>query len=126
MLPTAVPRSRQGALSYEPRWYGLRSIIFHDGDEVEIGSRNERPMTRYFPEIVEALKANMSERCVGQRRDHRHGREATRVRGPSAANPPRCKSREEIGVAANALRTRSLGHPRRPPRARSGAERPSG
>ena len=40
--------------SYEPKWDGFRSICFHDGDEVELGSRNERPMTRYFPEIVAA------------------------------------------------------------------------
>src|SRR5664279_452700 len=49
---------------YEPKWDGFRSIIFRDGDEVEIGSRNERPMTRYFPEVVTALKANIPERCV--------------------------------------------------------------
>jgi ATP-dependent DNA ligase len=49
---------------YEPKWDGFRSIIFRDGDEVEIGSRNERPMTRYFPEIVEAVLANFPERAV--------------------------------------------------------------
>src|SRR5256885_3243047 len=49
---------------YEPKWDGFRSIIFRDGDEVEIGSRNGKPMTRYFPEIVEAVKANFPERCV--------------------------------------------------------------
>ncbi|GAB3444984.1 ATP-dependent DNA ligase [Actinophytocola sediminis] len=49
---------------YEPKWDGFRSIIFRDGDDVEIGSRNERPMTRYFPEIVEAVKANLPSRCV--------------------------------------------------------------
>jgi ATP-dependent DNA ligase len=49
---------------YEPKWDGFRSIIFRDGDEVEIGSRNERPMTRYFPEVVEAVKANLPSRCV--------------------------------------------------------------
>ena len=37
---------------YEPKWDGFRSIVFRDGDEVEIGSRKERPMTRYFPEAV--------------------------------------------------------------------------
>src|ERR671924_492355 len=41
---------------YEPKWDGFRSIVFRDGDEVEIGSRKERPMTRYFPEVVEAVK----------------------------------------------------------------------
>jgi len=49
---------------YEPKWDGFRSIVFRDGDEVEIGSRNERPMTRYFPEIVAAVKASLPERCV--------------------------------------------------------------
>jgi ATP-dependent DNA ligase len=51
-------------MSFEPKWDGFRSIVFRDGDEVEIGSRNERPMTRYFPEVVEALRANVPERCV--------------------------------------------------------------
>ncbi len=64
MLAKSVPSIPTGALSYEPKWDGFRSIIFRDGDEVEIGSRNERPMTRYFPEIVEAVKANLPERCV--------------------------------------------------------------
>ena len=41
---------------YEPKWDGFRSIVFRDGDEVEIGSRGERPMTRYFPEIVAAVR----------------------------------------------------------------------
>ncbi len=49
---------------YEPKWDGFRSIIFRDGDEVEIGSRNERPMTRYFPEIVTAVRANFPTRAV--------------------------------------------------------------
>jgi ATP-dependent DNA ligase len=49
---------------YEPKWDGFRSIVYRDGDEVEIGSRNERPMTRYFPEVVEAVLANLPERAV--------------------------------------------------------------
>jgi ATP-dependent DNA ligase len=49
---------------YEPKWDGFRSIIFRDGDEVEIGSRKERPMTRYFPEIVDAVLANFPLRAV--------------------------------------------------------------
>ena len=53
-----------GGLSYEPKWDGFRSIIFRDGDDLEIGSRNEKPMTRYFPELVAALKENLPPRCV--------------------------------------------------------------
>ena len=50
--------------SYEPKWDGFRSICFRDGDEVELGSRNERPMTRYFPELVAAVTAELPQRCV--------------------------------------------------------------
>jgi ATP-dependent DNA ligase len=63
MLAKAVPDIPAGA-SYEPKWDGFRSVVFRDGDEVEIGSRNERPMTRYFPELVEAFRAELPERCV--------------------------------------------------------------
>jgi ATP-dependent DNA ligase len=49
---------------YEPKWDGFRSVIFRDGDEVEIGSRNGRPMTRYFPEVVEAALGNLPARAV--------------------------------------------------------------
>jgi len=49
---------------YEPKWDGFRAVVFRDGDDVEIGSRNERPLTRYFPELPDALRANLPERCV--------------------------------------------------------------
>src|ERR1044072_9379410 len=49
---------------YEPKWAAFRSIAVRGGDEVEIGSRKERPMTRYFPEVVEAVKASFPERAV--------------------------------------------------------------
>src|SRR5436190_15276030 len=64
MLAKAVDEIPTGAFSYEPKWDGFRSIVFRDDDEVEIGSRNERPMTRYFPEVVEAIRANLPARCV--------------------------------------------------------------
>ena len=64
MLAKSVKEIPDGQLSYEPKWDGFRSIIFRDGDEVEIGSRNERPMTRYFPEVVAAALANLPDRCV--------------------------------------------------------------
>jgi ATP-dependent DNA ligase len=64
MLAKPVKKIPTGEMSYEPKWDGFRSIIFRDGDDVEIGSRNERPMTRYFPELVEAVKANFPSRCV--------------------------------------------------------------
>jgi ATP-dependent DNA ligase len=63
MLAKAVPTIPPGN-SYEPKWDGFRSIVFKDGDEIEIGSRNERPMTRYFPELVAAFRTELPERCV--------------------------------------------------------------
>src|SRR4051794_40323111 len=63
MLAKSV-RSIPPDASYEPKWDGFRSICFRDRDDVELGSRNERPMTRYFPELVDAMKAELPERCV--------------------------------------------------------------
>lgn len=53
-----------GGQLYEPKWDGFRSIIFRDGDRVEIGSRNERPMGRYFPEVVEGVLESFPRRAV--------------------------------------------------------------
>jgi ATP-dependent DNA ligase len=63
MLAKAV-RDIPPGMHYEAKWDGFRTIVFRDGEEVELGSRNERPMTRYFPELVESLKANLPQRCV--------------------------------------------------------------
>lgn len=49
---------------YEPKWDGFRAIVFRDGDSVEIGSRNTKPMQRYFPEVVEAVLSYLPDRCV--------------------------------------------------------------
>ncbi|MFI5054273.1 MAG: ATP-dependent DNA ligase, partial [Acidimicrobiia bacterium] len=54
----------EGAYLYEPKWDGFRAIVFRNGDDLEIGSRNERPLTRYFPELPDVLRANLPERCV--------------------------------------------------------------
>src|SRR5215218_6963879 len=64
MLAKSVPEIPSGSMSYEPKWDGFRAIVFRDGDEVEIASRNERPMTRYFPEVADAVRAHLPERCV--------------------------------------------------------------
>jgi bifunctional non-homologous end joining protein LigD len=64
MLAKSVKTMPEGDLLYEPKWDGFRSIVFRSGDRVEIGSRNEKPMTRYFPEVVKAVKAHLPDRCV--------------------------------------------------------------
>ncbi|WP_344772007.1 ATP-dependent DNA ligase [Nocardioides panacisoli] len=53
-----------GGLSFEPKWDGFRCIVFKDGDEVELASRNTKPLTRYFPELEEAARAQLPDRCV--------------------------------------------------------------
>src|ERR1051325_5612775 len=72
LLPPVKPMLAKAAtklptddgLYYEPKWDGFRCIVFRDGDEVELGSRNERPLTRYFPEVVEAVKKALPKQCV--------------------------------------------------------------
>ena len=64
MLAKAVKTMPEGDLLYEPKWDGFRCIVFRDGDEVELSSRGERPLTRYFPELVEAVKRELPARCV--------------------------------------------------------------
>jgi ATP-dependent DNA ligase len=53
-----------GGVLYEPKWDGFRCIVFRDGDEVELASRNTKPLTRYFPEVVEAVRAELPDRVV--------------------------------------------------------------
>lgn len=53
-----------GVWSYEPKWDGFRALVFRDGDEVMLQSRNGRELGRYFPELVEALRDELADRCV--------------------------------------------------------------
>lgn len=67
MLAKAVPTvpepdSVRGGLRYEPKWDGFRGIVTVDGDDVEIGSRGAKPLTRYFPELVEAFRTQLGGR----------------------------------------------------------------
>jgi ATP-dependent DNA ligase len=49
---------------FEPKWDGFRTLVFRDGDEVLLQSRDEKPMNRYFPELVAPLTATLPARCV--------------------------------------------------------------
>src|SRR3954471_1507342 len=75
MLPLEAPVAPQLAKSakdlphgdewrYEPKWDGFRTIAFREGDEVHLQSRNGKPMNRYFPEVVEQVKAISADRVV--------------------------------------------------------------
>jgi ATP-dependent DNA ligase len=49
---------------YEPKWDGFRALVFRDGDEITLQSRDLKPLNRYFPELIEALRRHLPERCV--------------------------------------------------------------
>lgn len=60
----SLPAAEPGELWFEPKWDGFRAVVFRDGAEVEIGSRNQRPLTRYFPELAGPLRERLPQRCV--------------------------------------------------------------
>ena len=57
-----LPQSR-GWL-FEPTWDGFRSLVFRDGDEVRIQSKSSKPLERYFPDVVAAVRALPAKRFV--------------------------------------------------------------
>ncbi len=63
MLAKSAARIPPG-MQYEGKWDGFRAIVFRDGDEVEVGSRTGKPLTRYFPEVVQAVREALPPRCV--------------------------------------------------------------
>ena len=65
MLSTAADRLPEGdGWQFEPKWDGFRTLVFRDGDELLLQSRDLKPMNRYFPELVEPLMQGLPERCV--------------------------------------------------------------
>jgi ATP-dependent DNA ligase len=65
MLSTAADALPRGeGWLFEPKWDGFRTIVFRDGDDISMQSRDEKPMNRYFPELVAPLAASLPERCV--------------------------------------------------------------
>ena len=65
MLAASVPRIPEAdGYAFEPKWDGFRVLAAWDGDEVELGSRGAKPLTRYFPELVEALPRALPGPCV--------------------------------------------------------------
>src|SRR4029079_18046861 len=55
---------RGGAWIFEPKWDGFRALVFRDADEVLIQSRDEKPLNRYFPELIEPLLKQLPSRCL--------------------------------------------------------------
>jgi ATP-dependent DNA ligase len=63
-IPAQAETDVGPAYVYEPKWDGFRAIVYRDGDEVRIDSRNTKPMDRYFPDVVAAVREALPERCV--------------------------------------------------------------
>jgi ATP-dependent DNA ligase len=59
---TELPEA--GDWIFEPKWDGFRALVFRDGDEIFIQSRDEKPLNRYFPELIESLRSSLPSRCV--------------------------------------------------------------
>jgi ATP-dependent DNA ligase len=53
-----------GTWIFEPKWDGFRALVFRDRDEIEIQSRDEKPLNRYFPELLDTLRSQLPARCV--------------------------------------------------------------
>src|SRR3954452_14660510 len=49
---------------FEPKWDGFRTLVFRDGDEILLQSRDEKPLNRYFPELLGPLRAQLPEQCI--------------------------------------------------------------
>jgi ATP-dependent DNA ligase len=64
MLAKSAAKVPAGDYLYEPKWDGFRCLVFRDGDEVVLGSRGGKELGRYFPELVESLKAALPDKCV--------------------------------------------------------------
>src|SRR5215468_8936557 len=65
MLALSVKEIPTGdGMTYEPKWDGFRCIVFRDGDEVELASRGGKTLTRYFPEVIDQVRAQLPARCV--------------------------------------------------------------
>jgi ATP-dependent DNA ligase len=58
------PADFPAGLGFEPKWDGFRCLVFRDGDDIELGSRTTKPMGRYFPEVIDALREQLPDRCV--------------------------------------------------------------
>ncbi|MDH6196522.1 ATP-dependent DNA ligase [Mycobacterium frederiksbergense] len=60
---TKVPDD-ENSWSYEPKWDGFRALVFRDRDELVLQSRNGKELGRYFPELLDALRDELADRCV--------------------------------------------------------------
>ena len=105
--------------AYEPKWDGFRCIVFRDGKEIELGSRNERPLTRYFPDLIEPLRAALPDGAVVDGEIVIKTDDGPGLRPAVVADPPGREPRRDA-------RRGDTGRVRRLRPARRGQARPAG
>jgi ATP-dependent DNA ligase len=106
MLAKLARELPHGDYLYEPKWDGFRALVFRDGGEVDIRSRNDRPLARYFPEIVAAVLA-----LPEADRSRRRARRLRRLPCAAGAAAPRALARR--GAAHEDARVVRRVRPRR-------------
>src|ERR1700681_4690601 len=89
----------EGTWIFEPKWDGFRALVFRDGDEILIQSRDEKSLNRYFPELLQPLRSELPARCVldgeiGLAQDSRLDSEALQLRIHPAASRVKLLSQE--------------------------------
>ena len=85
---------------FEPKWDGFRALVFRDGDEILIQSRDEKPLNRYFPELVEPLRSQLPAALRARRRNRHRQEWRARFRG-APAPPASGRVAGEASVPAN-------------------------
>jgi ATP-dependent DNA ligase len=126
MLARLARELPRGLYAYEPKWDGFRCLAFRDGDDVDLRSRHDRPLSRYFPEVVAALRRIPESRFVldgelvnaGQRFDFaalmsRLHPSASRVARLSAETPAAYVAFDLLAVADERLTARPFAERRR-------------
>jgi ATP-dependent DNA ligase len=86
---------------FEPKWDGFRALVFRDGDEIVLQSRDQKTLNRYFPELVETLLVQLPERCVLDGEIVIAGGRGTRLRKAAVAHTSRCFQSEVAGKGSS-------------------------
>ena len=88
---------------FEPKWDGFRALIFRDGDEILIQSRDAKSLNRYFPELIEPLRAQLPARCVLDGEIVARKERRARLRGAAASDSSGCLAGETAVAAESGI-----------------------
>ncbi len=98
MLAKAVARAAGRRPALRAQVGRLRCLVFRDGDELELASRNQRPLTRYFPELIEPLLSQLPARCVLDGELGRSHPDGPGLRSAGPTHPPAASRVDRLAV----------------------------